>query len=311
MAYMKLGIAQLAPIWLNKAATTKLIIQQIEKAAAQGIELLAFSETFLSGYPFWVCRTNAAAFEDQRQQRAYGQFLEEAVETSGPEITAITQACRDFNVAVYLGINERGSRAGRGTVWCTLVTIHPQKGILGAHRKLMPTHDERLCWGAGDAQDLRTHEFGPFRVGGLNCWENWIVPARMALYQDGEDVHISIWPGNASVTRNLPQLVAHEGRVWSASVCGLLSMSDVPSDFEYHDDLVADGVDVIFSGGSMIISPDQRIVAEVPAGVAGIASYDIDMRSIREARHNFDPAGHYSRPDIFALEVRRNRAGSL
>jgi len=309
MASMKLGIAQLAPIWLNKAATTKLIIQQIEMAAAQGIELLAFSETFLSGYPFWVCRTNAAAFEDQRQQRAYGQFLEEAVEISGPEIEAITQACRDFKVGVYLGVNERGSRAGRGTVWCTLVTIHPQKGMLGAHRKLMPTHDERLCWGAGDAQDLRTHEFGAFRVGGLNCWENWIVPARMALYQDGEDVHISIWPGNASVTRNLPQLVAHEGRVWSASVCGLLSMSDVPSDFEYYNDLIADGTDVIFSGGSMIISPDQKIVAEIAAGIAGIASYDIDMGSIREARHNFDPAGHYSRPDIFALEVRRNRAG--
>jgi nitrilase len=84
-------------------------------------------------------------------------------------------------------------------------------------------------------------------------------------------------------------------------------MSDVPSDFEYYDDLIADGTDVIFSGGSMIISPGQKIVAEIPAGIAGIASYDIDMGSIREARHNFDPAGHYSRPDIFALEVRRNR----
>lgn len=309
MASLNLGIAQLAPVWLDKPATTELIIRTIAQASAQGIELLAFSETFLSGYPFWVCRTNGSAFEDARQERAYAQFLEAAAEITGPEIAQIAQAARDYRVGVYLGVNERGAKAGRGTVWCTLVTIHPEKGILGAHRKLMPTHDERLCWGIGDARDLRTHEFGAFRVGGLNCWENWILPARMALYEDGADVHISVWPGNASVTRNLQFVAAHEGRLWCASICGLLSMQDIPEDFEFYKDLVADGTDVIFAGGSMIVSPEQKIVAQIPPGVAGIAAHRIDMQTIRQARHNFDPAGHYSRPDIFELSIRRHRAG--
>jgi len=309
MATLNLAIAQLRPAWLNKSATTKIIIDAIADAGRQGIELLAFSEAFLSGYPFWVCRTNGAAFGDARQERAYAQFLEAAAEIEGPEIALITGAARDFNVSVVLGINERGARAGRGTVWCTLVTIHARHGVIGAHRKLMPTHDERLCWGIGDARDLRTHEFGAFRVGGLSCWENWMPLARNSLYEDGEDVHISVWPGNAGVTHNLAHVSAHEGRVWSASVCGLLSLSDVPPDFEFYDDLAVEKTDVIFAGGSLIVSPQGAVVAEIDPGIEGIIAYDIDMQAIRSARHNFDPAGHYARSDIFRVGVQRYRLG--
>ncbi len=309
MSEMHLGIAQLRPAWGNKAATVDIIVNAIAEAAGRGIELLAFSESFLSGYPFWICRTNGAAFEDARQQRAYAQFVENAVEIGGAELTAIAEAARDHKISVYLGVNERGSRAGRGSVWCTLVTIDARLGILGAHRKLMPTYDERLCWAAGDARDLRCHEFGAFRVGGLNCWENWITYARAALYEDGEDVHICVWPGNESVTKGLPVFAAQEGRVWCASVCGLLSLSDIPSDFEFYKDFSEAGIDVIFAGGSAIYSPAQEIVARLEAGVAGIASHVIDKASLHRARQNFDQSGHYARPDLFGLSVNRGRAG--
>jgi nitrilase len=308
MSRLHLGIAQLRPAWGNKAATVEIITGAIADAANRGIALLAFSETFLSGYPFWVCRTNAAAFEDARQQRAYAQFVEAAAEADGPELRQIAEAARDYNVSLYLGVNERGSRAGRGSVWCTLVTIDAQRGIVGAHRKLMPTYDERLCWAAGDAHDLRCHEFAGFRVGGLNCWENWITYARAALYEDGEDVHINVWPGNEAVTKGLPLLVAQEGRVWCASVCGLLSLSDIPADFEFYKDFAAEGMDVIFSGGSAIYSPVQNIVAKVEPGISGIASYEVDRATLHRARQNFDQTGHYARPDIFSLSVNRNRA---
>jgi nitrilase len=206
-------------------------------------------------------------------------------------------------------MNERGSRAGRGTVWCSLVTIDAQKGVLGSHRKLMPTLYEKLCWGIGDARDLRTHPFGNFRVGGLNCWENWMPLTRNAMYEDGEDVHISVWPGNPGVVHNLPEVVAHEGRVWAAGIAGVLSMSDVPSDFEFYDDLIAAGHDVIFAGGSRIVSPQGEVVASIPPGAEGIAQFEIDLQSVRRARQDFDVAGHYARPDIFEVSIRRARAG--
>ncbi len=309
MSNLHLGIAQLRPAWGNKTATVEIITSAIAEAAQRGIELLVFSETFLSGYPFWVCRTNGAAFEDARQQHAYAQFVEAAAEIGGPELRQISEAARDHKVSLYLGVNERGSRAGRGSVWCTLVTIDAQRGIVGAHRKLMPTYDERLCWAAGDARDLRCHEFNGLRLGGLSCWENWMSHARATLYEDGEDVHVCVWPGNEGVTKGLPLFAAQEGRVWCASVCGLLSLSDVPTDFEFYKDFAAEGVDTIFTGGSTIYSPTQEIVAQLVPGISGIVSHQLDRATLHRARQSFDPAGHYARPDIFALAVNRARAG--
>jgi nitrilase len=92
-------------------------------------------------------------------------------------------------------------------------------------------------------------------------------------------------------------------------VCGLLSLSDVPPDFEFYDDLAAEKTDVIFAGGSVIVSPQGAVVAEIDPGIEGIIAYDIDMQAIRSARHNFDPAGHYARSDIFRVGVQRYRLG--
>src|SRR5579871_1725185 len=101
MSQLHLGIAQLRPAWGRRDATVEIIVNSIAQAAARGIELLAFSETFLSGYPFWICRTNGAAFEDARQQRAYAQFIEAAVEIDGPELQRVAEAARDCKVSVY------------------------------------------------------------------------------------------------------------------------------------------------------------------------------------------------------------------
>lgn len=307
---MKVAAAQLRPVWLDKRATAAKVIDTIHAAAAQGIELLAFSETYLPGYPFWVCRTNGAAFEDPRQRRAYAQYLEAAVEIDSPLLAEIAAAARDCKVAVWLGMSERGRKAGRGSVYCTLVTILPEKGVVGAHRKLMPTHDERLCWGMGDARDLRAHDVGDWRVGGLNCWENLMPLARAALYADGEDLHVNVWPGNPEVSSDCPRIAAIEGRVWSLAASGLMSIEDVADDFEFKQDLVEAGVGTIFRGGSRILDPQGDTVVRAEDGVEAIISWEISLAAVREARMSFDPTGHYARDDIFRLSVERRRAGA-
>lgn len=306
---MKVAAAQLHPVWLDKRATAAKVIDTIHAAAAKGVELLAFSETYLAGYPFWICRTNGAAFEDPRQKRAYAQYLEAAVEIDSPLLADIAAAARDCKVAVWLGMSERGRRAGRGSVYCSLVTILPEKGVVGAHRKLMPTHDERLCWGLGDAKDLRAHDVGDWRVGGLNCWENQMPLARAALYADGEDLHVNVWPGNPEVSADSPRIVATEGRVWSLAASGLMSIDDVADDFEFKKDMVDAGVSTIFRGGSRIVDPNGNTVIRAEDGVEGIIAWDIDLAAVRGARMSFDPSGHYARDDVFRLSIERRRAG--
>ena len=145
---IRIAAIQSRPVWLDPAGTTTRIFDLLDRAARGGAELAALSETFLCGYPFWVCRSNGAAFDDPDQKRAYACYLETAVELDGPELRAICEAAGDLGTFVFLGVTERGTRDHRGSTFCTLVAIHPERGLVGAHRKLIPTHDERLVWAA-------------------------------------------------------------------------------------------------------------------------------------------------------------------
>lgn len=157
---MRVAAAQARPHWLDPSATTTKIVRWLETAAAQSVRLVAFPETFLSGYPFWLEHTGGARFNDVAQKRAYAAYLQAAVEMDGPELSLITEAARDLGIFVYLGTTERAAGSARGTVFCTLVAIDPRAGIAGTHRKLMPTHEERLVWGQGDGHGLRVHRVG-------------------------------------------------------------------------------------------------------------------------------------------------------
>ena len=304
---MRVAAAQARPCWLDPRATTAKVLSWLEDAAAQDVELVAFPETFLSGYPFWLDLTGGARFDDPAQKRAYAAYLGAAVEADGAELRQITEAARDLGVFVYLGITERATSSARGTVYATLVAIDPQAGVVGTHRKLMPTYEERLVWGTGDGHGLQVHRYGGTRVGGLNCWENWMPQARHALYAQGEELHVSIWPGNPRNTADITRFIAIEGRVFSLAANGLISLSDVPADFPLYAELQEAGVTDYCRGGSAIAAPDGSWVVEPVAEEERLVVADVDLRKVAEERQNFDPTGHYSRPDVFDVRVDRRR----
>ncbi|MGI8681832.1 MAG: carbon-nitrogen hydrolase family protein [Mycobacteriales bacterium] len=304
---MRVAAAQASSVWLDKDATTKKALALLTEAAQQGVALLAFPETFLSGYPFWVERTDGAHFNSAQQKAAYAAYLEAAIELDGPELRLITEAASDLGVFTYLGITERGAGPARGTVYCTLVAIDPARGVVSSHRKLMPTYEERLVWGAGDGHGLRVHSLGDMRVGGLNCWENWMPQARHALYAGGEDLHVSVWPGSPRHTRDLTRFIALEGRVFSLAACGLLRFDDVPVDFPLYELLEQAAERDYYDGGSAVAGPSGEWLVEPVVGEERLVVADIDPAAVRRERQNFDPTGHYSRPDVFEVRVNRRR----
>jgi nitrilase len=300
---MRVAAAQARPHWLDPAATTKKVVAWLEMAASQQVELVAFPETFLSGYPSWLEHTNAARFDDAGQKRAYAAYLAAAVELPGPELATIIEAAHDLGVFVYLGTTERV----RGTIFATLVAIDPTSGVVSAHRKLMPTYEERLVWGIGDGHGLRVHQVGAAKVGGLNCWENWMPQARNALYAQGEELHVSVWPGNPRNTVDITRFIAREGRVFSLAVNGLLGLNDVPADFPLRAELEAAGVTDYCRGGSAVAGPDGNWIIEPIADQERLIVADLDIALVAQERHNFDPTGHYSRPDVFTVTIDRSR----
>ncbi len=60
-------------------------------------------------------------------------------------------------------------------------------------------------------------------------------------------------------------------------------------------------------GGSAIAAPDGAWLVEPVADDERLVIADLDVSLVARERQNFDPAGHYSRADIFRVEVRSAR----
>jgi predicted amidohydrolase len=61
--------------------------------------------------------------------------------------------------------------------------------------------------------------------------------------------------------------------------------------------------DLLMKGGSAVIGPDYRYVVEPLWEEPGIVYAELDLGRITEGHMLLDTDGHYSRPDVFRLEV--------
>ena len=204
-------------------------------------------------------------------------------------------------------MTERGGRVARGSTFCSVATIDPEAGLAGVHRKLVPTHDERLVWSRGDGHGLRAHEFRGVRFGVLACWENWMPQARHALYCDGVDVHVAVWPGWSGLVGDITRFIAMEGRVYSLAASGLLGWEDVPADFPMVDEMRAQYPALPFDGGSAIAGPDGRWIVAPVLSEERLVTAEVDVHQVHRERMMFDVSGHYARPDVFRTTVSRVR----
>jgi nitrilase len=303
---LRVAIGQIAPVWLDRDATIERVVRTIDQAAVSGAELIAFGECLVPGYPFWVERCDGARFEHRLQKDLFARYVDQAVIIESGHLDAVCEAARRNAIVVILGILERPPERGE-SVYASAVSIASDGRIVAVQRKLMPTYEERLVWATGDGHGLRTHRVGRFTVGALNCWENWMPLARSALQAQGEDLHVAIWPGNPRNTRDITRFMAFEGRSFVLSAAGLMGRADLPDDLPHAAALKRAAADMPWAaGGSCLAGPDGRWLIE-PSEQAGVLLAEIDPSDVARARLNFDPTGHYSRPDVFQLRVDRQR----
>ena len=304
---IKVGLAQIAPVAFNRDATLEKVAARVEEAGRDDCDLVVFGEALVPGYPFWLERSDAARFNDEKQKKLYSLYLDQGVVVERGDLEGICTLARAHKTAVYLGVMERAADRSGHSLYCSLVYIDRNGQIGSVHRKLQPTYEERLAWAPGDGHGLRTHQLDAFTVGGLNCWENWMPLSRAALYAQGEDLHVSVWPGQYRNTEDLTRFLAKEGRSYVIAVSGLMRPSDFPKDTPSLEEILEGAPEFLANGGSCLAAPDGSCVIEPIVEQECLATAVIDHARVREERQNFDPAGHYSRPDVTQLIVNRER----
>ncbi len=308
---IKVGLAQIAPVWLDRKATLDKIIASMDTAVQNGAELVVFGEALLPGYPFWLALMDGAAWNKMEIKELHRHYMLNAVCIERGDLDVVCAFAKAKQVSIYLGIIERPEDRGGHSLYASMVYIDQNGIIQSSHRKLQPTYDERLTWSPGDGNGLVTHALKDFTVSGLNCWENWMPLPRAAMYAQGTNLHVACWPGSDHNTRDITRFIAREGRCYVLSVSSLMRRSDFPAGTPHLDMILDKAPDILTNGGSCIAGPDGEWIIEPQINKEEIIYATLDHHRVLEERQNFDPAGHYSRPDVTQLHVNRERQSTV
>jgi len=296
-----LGAAQAAPVYFDREASTDKACELIREAGKLNVDLLAFGETWLPGYPFFHPTSHLP--------EGRVRYLENAVEIPSPTTERLCDAAYEAQTDVVIGVAELDPHT-RGTIYCTLLFIGREGKILGRHRKLKPTDSERRVWGEGDGAGLVVYDRPYAKISGLNCWEHRMVLPGYTLMALGTQVHVAAWPfaRNAGPRQLMSRAFAAQGACYAIETCALLRPEDVTKEFQEILKAVNEmWGDVNTKGCAKIINPRGHVVAEAPIGEESIVTASASLDKVQNSKGFLDVGGHYSRPDVFRLLVNRRR----
>ncbi len=305
----KAAAVQAAPAFLDLDAGIDKAIALIGEAAAKGASLIAFPETWLPGYP-WFIWLDSPAWGMQFVQR----YHDNSLVYGSPEADRLVQAAKDHQIMVVMGMSEKSG----GSLYMGQWIIAADGSTVAMRRKLKPTHVERTMFGEGAGSDLSVYETGLGRIGALCCWEHLQPLSKYAMYAQNEQVHIAAWPSfslyrggayalGAEVNTSASRIYAVEGQCFVLAPCATVSadmLDTLCGDDAMKRQLLLEG-----GGFAQIFAPDGRMICEpLPENAEGIVYADLDLGMISLAKAAADPAGHYARPDVTRLLLDKSPA---
>jgi len=300
MESVRVAAIQATPVILDAEACIEKAERLLHEAADGGAQLAVLPECFVPLYPSgsWAGATNpwAAAFDD-----LWEPLWANSVDVPGPLIERLVGVCRERGLHCVIGVNERES-ARPGSLWNTIAYLGPG-GLLGKHRKLMPTVHERLFHAIGAGDDLDVIETPIARVGGLICWENFMPLARYAVYRGGPQIYVAPTADDSERWLNSMRHIAFEAGAFVVSVPQYIPASAFPADFPLP---LPEGKATFGSGGAAVIEPVRgEVVAGPLYGEEGIVFHDCDLAIALRAKRTFDVTGHYGREEVLAERILR------
>lgn len=317
---IKVAVAQTATQQFDFAATLAKCRSLCAEAHAQGVKLIVFPEAFFGGYPKF---TNFGAVLGTRTDAGrvdFQKYFHGAIAVPSAESDAIAALAKEFDLSIVSGLVEKAG----SSLFCSSIYVDPVAGVLGTHRKVMPTASEKLIWsnGSGSTANLSAHTLrlgaednaATVRAAAGICWENMMPLLRYNYYQQDIQLYLAVTVDGRENWTNSMVHIAMESRCFVLSANQYATAKDYP---EWHQASLAQALNAdgssqpldpeteIIAGGSCIISPLGQVLAGPLRKAEGILTAEINLEEIIGARYDLDPTGHYSRSDIFALNINR------
>ncbi len=297
MTTIKAAVIQTGSYLFDTGRTLTQTVQLIRQAAADGAELAVLPEALLGGYPKGLTFGVHVGMRSAAGRDEFRRYWESAITVPGPQTAALAALASELGTHLVVGAVERH----QSTLFCVALFFRPGDGLVGVHRKLVPTAAERLLWGYGDGSTMPAVAAGPAVLGAAICWENYMPLFRTAMYGKGVTVWCAPTVDDRDVWQATMRHIAVEGRCFTLSACQHLRRCHFPDDV--HPVQGDDPDAVLIGGGSVIVSPLGEVLAGPLRDEDGILYAGLDLADIPRARFDLDVTGHYARPDIFTLGV--------
>ena len=298
MSHLKIAVIQAAPVLFDLEQSLQKTYDLMAKAAEKEAELVVFPESFLPAYPRGLSFGSVVGSRTEAGRDVWKLYWQNSVEVPGEATQKLGNWAKKFGVYLVMGITERDTI--NGSLYCSLVYFSPEGTLLGKHRKLKPTAAERIIWGEGDGADLGVYKTPFGKLGGLICWENYMPLARTALYDQGVQIYVAPTADARDTWQATMQHIALEGR------CFVIGCNQFVTKPMYPPEILAlaemqSQPEIMSRGGSVVISPLGKVLAGPLFDREEIMTVSLDTDEVIRAKLDFDPIGHYSRPDVFEL----------
>ena len=157
MVKLKVAVCQCACQEFNFEKTLLHLEKYSREAACKGAQLALFPEGFIGGYPRFSHFGALVGCRSDQGRTEFVHYYQGAItikyqNEKSSEIKKIEEIARHENIFLVIGIIEKDG----GTLYCSVIYIHPLNGLVHNRRKLMPTGIERLIWGFGHVKDVQS-----------------------------------------------------------------------------------------------------------------------------------------------------------
>lgn len=299
MQNFQVAVIQASPILFNLEQTLQKLESLTHEASEHGAKLILFPEAFVSVYPRGLGFGTVVGSRSEEGRALWQRYWDSSIAAGDKACQRLGNLARKTKTFLVVGVNEKDTVSG--TLYCSMFYFSPKGELIGKHRKIKPTAQERVIWGEDDGSTLSTFNTELGKIGGLICWENYMPMARMAMYQKGVQIHLAPTADARENWQATMKHIALEGRCYVLGCNQYVTKSMYPTEFQ---DELNKQPEVMCNGGSVIVDPLGEVLAGPLWGEEGMLTAEISMDRVTQAKLDFDPIGHYHRPDLFNLTVR-------